>query len=288
MTLLTKVVPIGRALALAAALGPASGAIAGARSPVPRTPPFVQTALSLTLTVDYERPSIEGTTTLTIVNVGGRGETEVPLLLNRLMAIRSVTDQRRPGAQVAVDGLDLRGRPVPAGHGGARRRWRRRCAPGATHRRCAYATRARSSGTRRPAASTSRTGSIRRSPSSEPTRWRSRSIGIASDRGEPGDAAGRLPIRRPHHRAGRPGRGHRRSACRADQPPAPPPPTTSRASRCRSSTSRSRRTDWSKAAASASTRCPTMRRGQSRCSRPRGGRSVASRRSTARCRSGRR
>jgi hypothetical protein len=93
MTLMTTVALIGRAITFAAVLWPASAASAGAASPVPQTPPFVQTALSLTLTVDYERPSVDGTTALTMTNVAGGAEAEVPLLLNRLMSIRSVTDQ---------------------------------------------------------------------------------------------------------------------------------------------------------------------------------------------------
>jgi hypothetical protein len=87
---------VGRAVGLAclvAAVWPA-GVRAGPQvpPPAPPVPPFVQTALSLTLTVNYERPSVEGTTSLTIVNRGGHGETEVPILLNRLMSIRSVAD----------------------------------------------------------------------------------------------------------------------------------------------------------------------------------------------------
>lgn len=93
MTLMTTVAPIRRAVTFATVVAAAFAAGAGAASPVPQAPPFVQTALSLTLTVDYERPSIDGTTALTMMNVGGRAEREVPLLLNRLMSIRSVTDQ---------------------------------------------------------------------------------------------------------------------------------------------------------------------------------------------------
>ena len=84
---------VGRAFGLACSLAAVGAATGRATPPAPPTPPFIQTALSLTLTVDYERPSVEGTTALTILNGGGRRETEVPILLNRLMSIRSVTDQ---------------------------------------------------------------------------------------------------------------------------------------------------------------------------------------------------
>jgi hypothetical protein len=72
----------------------AAGQVADAgQSPAPRTPAFVQTALALDLAVDYDRPAIEGTAALTLLNGGGSGEREVPLLLNRLMSIRSIKDQ---------------------------------------------------------------------------------------------------------------------------------------------------------------------------------------------------
>jgi hypothetical protein len=81
-------------LMAAAGVTCAAGAAAVQGAPeAPRTPPFVLTALALELTVDYARPSVDGTTALTIVNRGDRPETAVPLLLNRLMAIRSVTAQ---------------------------------------------------------------------------------------------------------------------------------------------------------------------------------------------------
>ena len=55
-------------------------------------PPFIQTALSLDLTVDYDRPAIVGTATLTVENVGKAPVREVPLLLNRLMSVGDVRD----------------------------------------------------------------------------------------------------------------------------------------------------------------------------------------------------
>jgi len=93
MTLVKTVARTGRVIVLIAAVAPVSLTPAGADAPALRTPPFVQTALSLALTVDYERPSLVGTTELTLRNAGDRAETEVPILLNRLMTISAVTDQ---------------------------------------------------------------------------------------------------------------------------------------------------------------------------------------------------
>jgi hypothetical protein len=45
--------------------------------------------------VDYERPAITGTATLTLANKGRIPAREVPLLLNRLMSVRSVADDRQ-------------------------------------------------------------------------------------------------------------------------------------------------------------------------------------------------
>ncbi len=91
-SLITTLAKVGRVLALAGSAAAVGTASARAETPAPPAPPFVQTALSLTLSVDYERPSVDGTTAITLVNRGGRSETEVPILLNRLMSVRSVTD----------------------------------------------------------------------------------------------------------------------------------------------------------------------------------------------------
>ncbi len=57
-----------------------------------RTPLLVQTGLDLDVAVDYEKPALNGTATLTLVNVGKQPLREVPVLLNRLMSIREARD----------------------------------------------------------------------------------------------------------------------------------------------------------------------------------------------------
>ena len=90
---------------------------------------LVQATLGLDLTVDYNRPAIIGTATLTLANNGSGPVREVPLLLNQLMSIRGVTDdhQRRqqwtsvisifeddPFPQVVATTVEL-AQPVPPG-----------------------------------------------------------------------------------------------------------------------------------------------------------------------------
>lgn len=76
-------------LAVLASSGLDAAGLAETKTLVP--PTLVQTALALDLTVDYDRPAIEGTATLTLMNVGKTSVGEAPLLLNRLMTIRDVT-----------------------------------------------------------------------------------------------------------------------------------------------------------------------------------------------------
>ncbi len=78
------------ALTAAALLwGPASSAANGRTY---QTPAWVQSGLDLDIAIDYERPAVSGTATLTLVNGGKQPMREVPLLLNRLMSIREVRD----------------------------------------------------------------------------------------------------------------------------------------------------------------------------------------------------
>ena len=63
-----------------------------ADEPAYTTPVLVQTALDVDLTIDYDRPAVNGTAALTLVNRGKRPVREVQLLLNRLMSIREVRD----------------------------------------------------------------------------------------------------------------------------------------------------------------------------------------------------
>jgi hypothetical protein len=62
---------------------------------------FVRTALDLNVAIDYQRPSVDGTATLTLVNRGKSPSSEVPLLLNRLMSIRGVREQGSSPAPTA-------------------------------------------------------------------------------------------------------------------------------------------------------------------------------------------
>ena len=59
-----------------------------------RPTPLVQVGLGLDLSVDYERPAIVGTATLTLANEGMEPVREASLLLNRLMKVQGVTDDR--------------------------------------------------------------------------------------------------------------------------------------------------------------------------------------------------
>ena len=93
MILTTMLGRIGRSAGFAMSFTAVSAASAQTMPVAPQTPPFILTALSLELTVDYERPSVSGSAALTVLNGGVRSETEIPFLLNRLMSVRSVTDQ---------------------------------------------------------------------------------------------------------------------------------------------------------------------------------------------------
>ena len=79
-------------LALAACAAGGVRPVQAQPEPQPAPPPFVQTALALDLAVDYGRPAVTGTATLTLLNTAATPVRELPLLLNRLMAVRSVSD----------------------------------------------------------------------------------------------------------------------------------------------------------------------------------------------------
>src|SRR5688572_14993010 len=57
-----------------------------------RDVPLALTRMSLAVRIDYERPVITGTETLHVRNIPSRATAQVPLLLNRLMTVSSVTD----------------------------------------------------------------------------------------------------------------------------------------------------------------------------------------------------